>query len=78
MMKDCLQFLIEPAKKLKIRLKVQIHSALGSLQSAEFKCSGSVTILLSPPGVSSAGEAGEEGAAGGESVIHHGVGSRTQ
>lgn len=24
MMKDCLQFLVEPAKKLKIRLKVRI------------------------------------------------------
>lgn len=81
MMKECLQFLIEPAKKLKIRLKV-LYSPLYSDRTT-FARSNRLTSLpfysvFFPPGVSQTGETREEGAASGESVIHHGAGEGTQ
>lgn len=47
MMKECLQFLIEPAKKLKIRLKV-LYSHDRTPYSRSVKHSWETSVFLSP------------------------------
>lgn len=47
MMKECLQFLIEPAKKLKIRLKVQYSHERATYHRSEMKLESLLLCVFS-------------------------------